>query len=150
VSRTSLEAARDAEHRLNISGRAKLVNHVSFWEAIGLALGTVEHMGLGGDAGPLADYVAAVPLTRGQMLILADFLRLLPARMARGHRGEGKHKSRTDAHEVARQVKAAQRAWRQQNGRKRVPSAVTTQMIRDNHPRLESDVLRLLKNKSRL
>jgi hypothetical protein len=49
------------------------VNGFSFREALDLAMNTAEPMGMGGDPGPLADYVASVPLTAKEMRDLAAF-----------------------------------------------------------------------------
>jgi hypothetical protein len=150
---------------------ARRVNGFSFREALALACLAVdpEAKGYGGDPRPLADYIAAVPLTMNEQQMHADFLRMLPASRPRGDRGLAKNgrSPETEAeYQVAQRVMEKMKTWCEQHPtragkpRKNVPDDVKRELIADdiNNSSLSpqdrdtvvQNVLRLLANKSRL
>lgn len=103
-----------------------------FLEGLSVAWGVVERGGEGSSPKPLAEYIAAEPLTDDARLVLADFISRLPSRMPHGVRGEGKTKR--DAitqgeHRVARRVQDRLRQWREQHEKAKVPAGLTEQYI---------------------
>ena len=103
-----------------------------FLEALSLAWGVVERGGEGASPKPLAEYIAAEPLTMNEQKLLAEFIRLLPSSMPQGVRGEGK--TERDAttqgeHRVARRVRDRLRQWREQHEKTKVPAGLTDQYV---------------------
>jgi hypothetical protein len=107
----------------------------------------------------LADYIESdAPLTRKQRMWLADFLRALLDRGARGQHGERRlpPSARTKAlREVARRVVEQKASWCKTNGRKYVPDNVAAKIIMDEiarapaqRPKIDvEDIKQALKNK---
>jgi hypothetical protein len=114
----------------------------TFWEALCLAVGAIQtEERIGGDCGPLADYLAFGPrLTLEQQRMLADLIREIPAKLPHGARGKNKQiaSSRSQAeYQVARRVIERQRTWCEQHpteaGRpaRKVPDTVTASLIQE-------------------
>jgi hypothetical protein len=131
------------------------INGFSFDEAFDLAVHAVAGpWGEGGTARPLADYVAAVPLTANQWQLLADLLRMLPEHLPRGAHGKRRKPTNNEAaKQIARQAIPQLKRWRKQHRLQRIPLAVKKQIIlgtADNAATHLNEVLLLLKNQARL
>jgi hypothetical protein len=142
--------------------RAPRVNGFTLTEALALAIGILKPMGMGTDPTPLADYVASRAPSHNDRLRLAEFLRLLPKSPPRGSRGRGRHKRvrlgrNKTVYDMARHVAEQQKLYCKQHPtrtgrpRKHIPIAETRLIIKRSYgDAYIDDVLRVLKNKSRL
>jgi hypothetical protein len=112
------------------------VNGFTFEDAIYVAAGAVDRIGIGGETGPLADFIASdQPLSAENRQQLAELLRLVRPRLPRGYRGERRTPRTPEAlaeYSLAARVLHQQKLWRRRTGKTKVPPDATKRMIKDS------------------